>query len=136
MFGRTLYLQCRRFILSPIFWICAVIFAVIMIINSNIAIADRAIGADIIYAYNFAAVNTEVVVLSFLPSLPFALSYMEEKKEHSLRLSYIRCAADNYVTAKFIAVVLSGFCVAFIGSLLYSFLLSIIMLLIIFARVF
>lgn len=124
MFARVVYLQCRRFLLSPVFWICSVLLTVVLVINSNMAIADREIGSDIVYAYDFAVMNTEAVVLSFLPALPFALSYMDEKKEHSLRLAYIRCDVDSFITAKFISVVLSGLCVSFLGNILYFLVMS------------
>ena len=123
MFTRVFVLQCRRFLTSPLFWICSVLLTVVLLINSVVAFDAIPSGADLIYAYEIASTSTEAVVLTFLPSLPFALSYMEEKREHSLRFSYVRHGVGGYVAAKYIAVILSGFGVLLFGSLLYIFVL-------------
>lgn len=122
MYVRVFTGQFFRAVLSPVFWLCTVLFSAVLLINSGIAFADPT--SDVISAYTLSVLNSEPVAMSILPALPFALSYMEERKERSLRLAYIRCGVYEYISAKYASVVFSGFCVAAVGCIWYFCVLS------------
>lgn len=121
MEGRIFSGQCQRVFGSFVFWLCVVIFAALLVFNSTMTLFY---GGDVLYAFDFATLNLEALALSILPSLPFALSYYEEKRERSLRFSYIRSGTAEYITAKYLTVIFSGFLVVFLGFLLFTAVMS------------
>ena len=124
VFRRLFFSQCRRVVASPIIWCCVFVFTAVLFVNSAIVFLND--NPSVIYAFDgFATLNLEAVVLSMLPSLPFALSYLDERRERSLRFSYVRCGVEPYIWAKYLAMLLSGFCVVILGSLIYCAILCI-----------
>jgi hypothetical protein len=121
-FARLVFMQCRRALWSPVFLVTVCIFTVVLILNGVGAFDES---AAVAYLFNYSMMQIGVLVICILPILPFGISYAREYREKSVRFYCIRAGVSNYTSAKFIAVVLSGFLVVFLGLALFGLILSI-----------
>lgn len=117
MFCRILRIQFKRAIVSPVFLISSVLFGLGMIFNS--AEVVKGSYPSVIATFDLSSSGMGDVCLSILPVLPFALSLADERNERSLKFNYVRSSVWNYITAKFIAVIGSGFLVVVLGYCLF-----------------
>lgn len=113
-FLRVLRMQLRRAVVNPFFLMTLVMFTAVLYINS-IPARDSVKAASVVYSVESNISAADVLVISILPSLAFALSCQSERREGALRFYFIRAGAAEYVLAKFIASALSGFCTVFFG---------------------
>lgn len=116
-FLRLARMQCRRAVISPAFVVTALICAAVLVLNSVGAFDGT---TSVTYLYMYAMLDINVFIICILPILPFGTSYAQEWQEKSVRFYLVRTGALEYAAAKFLAAVISGFLVVFLGFGLYT----------------
>ncbi len=125
LFLRVFVLQLRRALHTPTFWSAAVLFMIALLLNSAGPLKENVREfTSIIYLLGYSNLQIAVVALGVMPILPFSLSFLQEKREKSIRFQAIRCGLPTYIVTKYLAVLLSGFCVVVAGYLFFILTLS------------